>query len=1529
MSRRYVKEGGNSSQPSTSESLPGPSGTRSRIHSKQNSQEISVTIEEIRETIQIEVCSENEDSLTVNIDDEDTPEDPFQNAKEIRKGSWCLTKFDQIGSDSGDNSEIYVCMDGFKLSPTKKMSDSSLQYSCGRYNGDNCTKSTAALSRPSKSAHASEMRRNSAISGTRFTVSASNKSGRRHSNVTETGLGFLPTGSVELGAYMLEKSTGDIGSKHKTDVEMRTPGVRRIKSAALEISCPLPSISNLSPHPNSAETIGGRALKNPKSAILPPPSKSLMRNPHLNLWPENATASTEANSLPYMNYGSEIVYPIAEISDEMQTSQCQESDLESLSSRCNSDYEDDNVMSLRQLRGFDSDFRPNEVNSSDTEYENNGSRSPLLDRSDCLDNIKIVKTKCDKSDIEHKRQYNSKRLNKNNSFSADIKNSDRLKCDRSRRLPKNNSFNATPSTVGEATFVDDNIHMGACDEVDSINYENSRISGDRENTIPKHVKQKKVLIEFCDGNSVSSKDLLIEKSSVDSSDCIVTELKKESSLKNEAIKRIDQDISNSSGSFEMHDARQELATEASDISEHKTITSKDKSEDYDSKILSDENSLYGINLLFEEKTDDEEKFKDSESPQIIENITNIEAENVEINLSASQKNLGAIPKQIKNVNRTRTSSLKENKKKEKHSVKDKESELEFQIKEDQDTVEAHSALVQGLQSLFAASNSNTVVVPPLHYDTKQKKSNRYMMEIGNTVMKPRKKSADEVIQPSTNIIPTSMPLLTAFLNSKPDPPQINSNVENSQPSCSNNKISDTFTEGVRTRPLLDRNHRNRVKKIKRSTRQRNIEQTKPTPEQSGDTKKTENSEGSLSNVHFATSFEDTSDGAIHCFLDENDTLMSYTFDKNSTGHAKTVTNKLDNMSKNNNNNSKKQADTAGMANSNISISSELETSKSKLAEVIEQGTNNGSICNSSSNQGSNNPLLSSNNNSTTMLPIAQPNNRQKKVYVIEPFNPPGVPPIVLDDSIVRRIEVYPNMSLNFLLNSNNQNNQNSPGTLLMPVTNQDFEQWDRNNVRKKLQIGAELENAEENQPKTYYKFNFLKCWQIKVTMDRLKLMALLDRNLTIFETILSIILGIMVSMFGSYILYIGFYKDLYAFWFCFIIASSQYSLFKSVQPDSASPIHGFNRMVAFSRPVYFCVCSAILCVIHLNLKLYTDNNDHHRMKRQTEESFTLYGISFDTKTSLEVAESVLSNFILCFPIIFSLGLFPQVNTFTMYLFEQIDMHIFGGNATASLSASIFCVFRSLAAIGVLYGFAFGGLTESKGSQHILFSMFCALLIPISYHLSRSASDYTIVWNIIKSHLIPADLYSIHSASNSNLEIEKQSAESKSDSKISKSKENSESNISKPPSIGSSTSKINFSSETNISKAPKRSQTSMSSSAASLKNDSMKMGVNLNSSDSIKTDNQTDDTKDEVKSKTSSEDSNESDMEDPLPKKLQETVNGRLKNDVIVCCFMAVFIFGIHCTTVFSILQPELNMVTIELIIILKSLDNIFTIDVNF
>ncbi|KAL1138408.1 hypothetical protein AAG570_008472 [Ranatra chinensis] len=322
------------------------------------------------------------------------------------------------------------------------------------------------------------------------------------------------------------------------------------------------------------------------------------------------------------------------------------------------------------------------------------------------------------------------------------------------------------------------------------------------------------------------------------------------------------------------------------------------------------------------------------------------------------------------------------------------------------------------------------------------------------------------------------------------------------------------------------------------------------------------------------------------------------------------------------------------------------------------------------------------------------------------------------------------------------------------------------------------------KPRRYYRYKW--CPQIKVRFDRLALLALLDRNLTYSETILSIVLASSVAVLGATLLYLQFYQDVLAFVLCFVMAGSQYSLLKSVQPDTASPTHGYNRIVVFSRPVYFVLVATLLLLIHFNIP-------------ELGQKVSFYGVSFCTTQLATVVRDLLATVLLCFPVLFGLGLFPQVNTFAMYLLEQIDIHIFGGNATCSLGSAFYCVFRSCAAVVFLYGFAYGGLSEAKSSEHILFSIFCGLLIATSYHLSRSSSDPGPILNILKAHLWT-------------FEEEDQ----------------------KP------------------------------------------------------------------------EETKEEPDDDPLPKKLQNTVNTRLKSDLLVCTVIALFVFGIHWSLVFTALQPELN-----------------------
>lgn len=54
---------------------------------------------------------------------------------------------------------------------------------------------------------------------------------------------------------------------------------------------------------------------------------------------------------------------------------------------------------------------------------------------------------------------------------------------------------------------------------------------------------------------------------------------------------------------------------------------------------------------------------------------------------------------------------------------------------------------------------------------------------------------------------------------------------------------------------------------------------------------------------------------------------------------------------------------------------------------------------------------------------------------------------------------------------------------------------------------------------------------------------------------------------------------------------------------------------------------------------------------------------------------------------------------------------------------------------------------------------------------------------------------------------------------------------------------------------------------------------------------------------------EIEIQDNWPKQLQDTINGRLKTDLIFCPIIGLVVFAIHSSNIFSALQPELNPVS--------------------
>uniref|UniRef100_A0A674CVD8 Pecanex-like protein n=1 Tax=Salmo trutta TaxID=8032 RepID=A0A674CVD8_SALTR len=263
---------------------------------------------------------------------------------------------------------------------------------------------------------------------------------------------------------------------------------------------------------------------------------------------------------------------------------------------------------------------------------------------------------------------------------------------------------------------------------------------------------------------------------------------------------------------------------------------------------------------------------------------------------------------------------------------------------------------------------------------------------------------------------------------------------------------------------------------------------------------------------------------------------------------------------------------------------------------------------------------------------------------------------------------------------------------------------------------SETSTQEKPSPKLYYKLKLFPGKWVNILYDRLTLLALLDRNQDVVENIVAVFLAFLVAFLGFILLNHGCFKDIWVFQFCVVIASCQYSLLKSVQPDAASPTHGHNQIVAYSRAAYFCIFCGLIWILE------------QMLRRKDLPVSTVYVLSVSCSTGLTF----------CFPITFVLGLFPQINTFMIYLLEQIDIHFFGGTAATGLHSAVYSIFRSLTALSLLYGFCFGALKEPWDEQHTpaLFSGFCGLLVVLSYHLSGQNSDPTVLMSLIKSKLMP-------------------------------------------------------------------------------------------------------------------------------------------------------------------------------------------------
>jgi hypothetical protein len=258
-------------------------------------------------------------------------------------------------------------------------------------------------------------------------------------------------------------------------------------------------------------------------------------------------------------------------------------------------------------------------------------------------------------------------------------------------------------------------------------------------------------------------------------------------------------------------------------------------------------------------------------------------------------------------------------------------------------------------------------------------------------------------------------------------------------------------------------------------------------------------------------------------------------------------------------------------------------------------------------------------------------------------------------------------------------------------------------------------------------------FKLTIPFDRYSLIAMLDINKHAYEVLMSVVLACLVSLLASIILTMHIYDDLGLIWFCFLVASCHYSLLKSVQPDCSSPVHGFNRTVSYSRAIYFCL-NAILII---GLGECVQGQRPFCAATSNVNGFTYHGYRIDMNV-LRILKKLCETMLLMKPLLFLFGLYPQINTFSLSLIEQIDVYLLGGTSMHGLFNSVLAIGRSLIAIGMLSTILQMNRTSNASGlfvQTTVFSVYCALLVFVSYMLSRQSSELTNFCLMVKSVLM--------------------------------------------------------------------------------------------------------------------------------------------------------------------------------------------------
>ncbi|KHN86373.1 Pecanex-like protein 1 [Toxocara canis] len=331
----------------------------------------------------------------------------------------------------------------------------------------------------------------------------------------------------------------------------------------------------------------------------------------------------------------------------------------------------------------------------------------------------------------------------------------------------------------------------------------------------------------------------------------------------------------------------------------------------------------------------------------------------------------------------------------------------------------------------------------------------------------------------------------------------------------------------------------------------------------------------------------------------------------------------------------------------------------------------------------------------------------------------------------------------------------------------------------------------------------------------------------------------------------------------------QFSLLKSVQPDAASPIHGFNWLVAYSRPAFFCLLGLTLLAID------GDWWDHRAAETTIGWEWNPYRIGSVSNASIIAAvRDLIVALVLLLPVAFTLGLLPQVNTLLLHVAEQVEMHVFGGTACFSLLSAVLQLSKSMLALAVLCALAHVAHREDSNSvQNTFFSAFAAISVALSYLLSRSSSNPAMMALGLKS-------FGLCSGCSCHEEVSEVGDEGKGEESVSPMKDTMADDLTRVVSnrlrhdilVSMLIALIFFALHC----------TSMFTAAQPYL--------------------QVSEVGDEGKGEESV-----SPMKDTMADDLTRVVSNRLRHDILVSMLIALIFFALHCTSMFTAAQPYLQM----------------------